>query len=69
MESNSESIEVLDATIVSECCMDIYKQRVVCCEKVLTMLCDFLEGSPTKKDAGVGALLKIGSTKKGRTDC
>jgi hypothetical protein len=69
MESNSESIEVLDATILSERCMDIHKRRVVCCEKVLMMLRDFREGSLTKKDAAVGVLCKIGWAKKGRVDC
>jgi hypothetical protein len=60
-----ESIGVLDATIISECCVDIHKRQVVCCENVLTILHDFLERSPMKKDAAVGALRKIRWTKKG----
>jgi hypothetical protein len=64
MESNSESIGVLDTTIVSKCCMDIHKQQVVYCDKVFTMLRDFLEGSLTKKDMAMGLLRKIGWTKK-----
>ncbi|KAC7450583.1 hypothetical protein FH972_027255 [Carpinus fangiana] len=66
MESNSESVRVLGATIVSEGCVDVHKRRVVCCEKVLRMLRDFLEGSPMKKDMAMEALHRIGWMKKGR---
>ena len=41
---------------------------IVYCEKVLTMLRDFLKGSSTKKDMVVGALHKIGWMKKGKVD-
>jgi hypothetical protein len=59
---------VLSATIILEGSVDVHKQRVVCCEKVLTMLRDFLEGSLTKKDTVVEALRRIGWTEKDRAE-